>query len=317
MSDVDTSDGRRVHDRLIDDLVADLRPVRRLATPWLRAAAWLAIVLAAAIVLAWFADMPAMEHRLMAVPDMWLAVLGSVLTAILAAVATFQLGLPDRSPLWSLLPLPGLVLWIGASGLGCARTWLIPGTSDPSLMEGSHCMMVIVALSVPLSIAIFAMLRRGYSLYPSLTGGTAGLAVAAAAATLLNFFHPYDAAITDLTVHAAAVTLVVLVNRALAGRFFRSKPDAIPGGRAVGLGSVALGVGRRVREGFGQLPQRRPNCRIANRAIGREHVETFVEKKCVVARIGVRRGWIAIVLRKRHYVGHRTPHEFMSKTEIS
>jgi hypothetical protein len=227
MSDVDTSDGHRMHGHLIEDLVADLRPVRRLNAPWFRALGWLAIVLAAAIVLAWFADMTAMKHRLMAVPDMWLAVLGSILTAILAAFATFQLGLPDRSPLWSLLPLPGLALWIGASGMGCARTWLIPGTIDPSIAEGGHCMMVIIALSVPLSVAIFVMLRRGYSLYPSLMGGTAGLAVAAAAATLLNFFHPYDAAITDISVHAVAVTLVVLVNRALAGRVFCRAPKTM------------------------------------------------------------------------------------------
>ena len=80
--------------------------------------------------------------------------------------------------------------------------------------------MFIIGLSVPLSVAIFVMLRRGYSLYPTLTGGTAGLAVAAAAATLLNFFHPYDAALDDLLVHATAVLLVVGANRMLGGILF-------------------------------------------------------------------------------------------------
>jgi hypothetical protein len=42
--------------------------------------------------------------------------------------------------------------------------------------------------------------------------------VAAAAATLLTLFHPYDAAVTDLAVHAAAVALVIIANRFLAGR---------------------------------------------------------------------------------------------------
>jgi hypothetical protein len=32
--------------------------------------------------------------------------------------------------------------------------------------------------------------------------------------------HPYDAAATDLSVHAAAVTLVIVANRALSGRIF-------------------------------------------------------------------------------------------------
>ena len=213
MSDVSLGQDDPARRALIAALVADLRPVRRLSSPAWRAAIWLAIVGALALTLASFADLAALHHRLTAVPDMWLAVLGSTLTIALAAFAAFQLALPDRSPIWGLLPAPGLALWIGASGLGCARTWLIAGTSDASVGETMHCLTFILALSVPLSVLMFVMLRRGYSFHPSLTGAMAGLAVAAAAATLLNFFHPYDAAITDLAVHATAVALVVIVNR--------------------------------------------------------------------------------------------------------
>lgn len=222
MSDVGRYEGRG-SEALIASLVADLRPVRRLGSPWLRGLGWLALVFALALVLAWFADMPAIKHRLMAVPDMWLSVLGSALTVVLAAFAAFQLGLPDRSPWWSALPLPGLALWIGASGVGCARTWLIPGTGDAAMAETMHCLRFIILLSIPLSIAILWMLRRGYSLYPTLTGATAGLAVAAASATLLVFFHPFDASLTDLTVHLGAVALVVVANRFLGGRIFGTR----------------------------------------------------------------------------------------------
>lgn len=204
--------------RLVDNLAADLKPVRRVPRPLVSAAMWLAVVIALAIVLAAFADLKAMSHRLMATPDMWLAVLGSTLTAVLAAIAAFEIDLPDRSPWWALLPLPAFALWVGASGMGCARGWLVPGTQTVSMDETMHCLRFIVALSVPLSGLIFLMLRRGYSLYPSLTGGLAGLAVASAAATLLNFFHPFDAAVSDLAVHAAAVGLVALVNNWIGGR---------------------------------------------------------------------------------------------------
>ncbi|WP_158811615.1 NrsF family protein [Beijerinckia sp. L45] len=200
---------------LIADLVADLQPVKRLPSPWLRAALWLGIVVVLACALATVADLSALRHRLMGAPDMWLAVLGSTATAGLAAIAAFQLGLPDRGRAWALLPLPGLALWLGASGLGCARTWFLPETHGPA--DGKDCMMFIIGLSVPLTVVMFAMLRRGYSLYPSLAGAVGGLAVAAAAATLLNFFHPFDAAITDLAVHATAVALVVGANRLLGG----------------------------------------------------------------------------------------------------
>ena len=81
-----------------------------------------------------------------------------------------------------------------------------------------HCLMFILGISLPLSLLLIAMLRRGFSLQPNLTAVIGGLACASAAATLLNFIHPYDAAATDLAVHALAVTIVVLVNATLGGR---------------------------------------------------------------------------------------------------
>jgi hypothetical protein len=208
-------------DVLIETLAHDLRPVRRLASPVLRALLWLAAVAALAVALASFADVGAMVHRLSAAPDMWLAATGSTLTAILAAIAAFQTSMPDRKPTWALLPLPGLLLWIGASGLGCLRAWLVTGTHMANRGEMRICLVFIVGVSVPLSILLVAMLRRGYPLRPNLTAVTGGLAAAAAAATLLNFFHPYDAAATDLLAHAVAVFLVVLANRVLSGRALR------------------------------------------------------------------------------------------------
>jgi len=39
----------------------------------------------------------------------------------------------------------------------------------------------------------------------------------------LNFFHPYDAAATDLAVHAIAVAGVILANQMLGGRILAAK----------------------------------------------------------------------------------------------
>jgi hypothetical protein len=62
------------------------------------------------------------------------------------------------------------------------------------------------------------MLRRAYSLEPPLTAAMAGLASAAAAATLLNFFHPFDAAAADLAFHSVAVLIVVGAAREVGSR---------------------------------------------------------------------------------------------------
>ena len=213
-----TSNNGSVHERLIRDLATDLAPVSRLRPPSVRALAWLAVVVATATVLAMIADLPALGRRLAAAPDMWLAVTGSALTAILATIAAFQLSLPDARRAWALLPFPAALLWIVASGIGCLRVWFVPGTHAADLSEARDCLIFIVGLSVPLSALLITMLRRACPLQPGLTAGIAGLASAAAAATLLNFFHPFDAAATDLAVHIFAVALVIVANRALSGR---------------------------------------------------------------------------------------------------
>jgi hypothetical protein len=208
------------HDRLIRGLAEGLKPVRRLPSPLLRAFGWLVAVAALAVGLASFADLGALWQRVSGAPDIWLAVVGSILTAIFAAIAAFELSLPDASRRWVFLPVPAAILWIAASGFGCFRVWLVPQADVATLREARDCLIFIVALSVPLSVLMLAMLRRAFPLYPGLTATMAGLAVAASAASLLNFFHPYDAAATDLSVHAAAVTLVIVANRALSGRIF-------------------------------------------------------------------------------------------------
>ena len=219
------------NDRLIDALVADLRPARPLLPPALRTLIWLMLVAAVAIGLAMFADVAAMGRRIGAFPDMWLAVLGSIATMATAAFAAFELSLPDRSRAWALLPLPAAALWVGASGLGCMRAYVLPGTHVAGFGETRDCLLFIIGLSVPLSAALIVMLRRAYSLAPPLTAAMAGLASAAAAATLLNFFHPFDAAAADLALHAVAVLIVVAAARAVGSRALQNSfaaPVTVP-----------------------------------------------------------------------------------------
>src|SRR5271156_3783454 len=117
------------NDRLVQALGANLTPVRRLAPPGLRLLMWLAIVGAVVLALSLVSDVGAMGRGRRAAPDRWLAATGSILTALLAAAAAFQLSLPDRKATWALLPLPALLLWISASGMGCLRAWPIAGAS--------------------------------------------------------------------------------------------------------------------------------------------------------------------------------------------
>lgn len=208
----------RQHEALIDRLGTELVPVRRLLPPWLRTAGWLlAVALIAAVLLRHY-GVNGMLQRWAAAPDLAWAGIGAVLTTICAAWAAFALGVPGRRVAWAWLPLPGALLWIGASGLGCLRDWIVPGTHVANMHQSADCLVFIISFSIPLSALLIVLLRRAFPLRPVLTAVMIGLASAAASASLLEICHAYDAAATDLLTHALAVAIVVAVNAVMGGR---------------------------------------------------------------------------------------------------
>lgn len=206
------------HELLIDSLGAELVPVRRLSPPWLRTAGWLVLVLAMAAGLLIRYGASQMLQRWAGTPDLEWAAIGAMITTVCAAWAAFALGVPGRRPVWAWLPLPPLLLWVGASGLGCLRTWIAPGTQVAGLHQSADCLIFIISFSIPLSALLIWLLRRACPLRPVLTAMMIGLASAAASASLLEICHAFDAAATDLLTHALAVALVVGVNAAMGGR---------------------------------------------------------------------------------------------------
>ncbi len=213
----------RNHHALIDALGAELAPVRRLPPPWRRAAGWLLVVAAIAAVLLERYGVGGMLRRWAGAPDLAWAGIGAVLTAATAAWAAFSLGVPGRSPRWALLPLPPALLWIGASGLGCLREWIAPDTLLAGPHQAGGCLFFIVSFSVPLSALLIWLLRRACPLRPLLTAVLIGLASAAASASLLEICHEFDAAFTDLLMHALAVAIVIALNAAMGGRLLQPR----------------------------------------------------------------------------------------------
>ncbi len=209
---------RDLHAALIDRLGSGLVPVRRLPPPWLRTLGWLLVVAAIAAGLSMHYGLAGMLQRWAGAPDLKWAAAGAVLTAAAAAWAAFALGVPGRRAAWAWLPLPAALLWIGASGLGCLRSWIAPGTQVAGIHQSMDCLVFIVSFSVPLSGLLIVLLRRACPLRPVLTAVMIGLASAAASASLLEICHAYDAAATDLLTHAAAVVVVVMANAAMGGR---------------------------------------------------------------------------------------------------
>lgn len=208
----------RTTDRLIEQLAASAEPVRRLKPPLVRAALWLlAVAVVGSLAVLLFSNLGIDAER-MRDPKLLTEMVATLLTGVAAVVAAFYLSLPDRSPLWALLPVPPLVLWIAASGYECYRHWITFGPDGWQIGESANCFRFILGISVPLGLALFLVLRRAYPLAPVRVATVGGLGVAALAAFLLQFFHPFDVTFMDLAVHTVAVAIVVSVS-SLTGRF--------------------------------------------------------------------------------------------------
>ena len=206
---------------LIHALATQLAPVRPLRSPATRLLGWCTGLVLLVGVLLWHFGDRAMLARWAAAPDLAWAAAGAAGTALTATWAVFCLGVPGYSPRWSWAPLPFALLWIGASGLGCLRTWVTPGTQIGALGETTHCLVFILAFSVPLSAALVWLLRRAYPMRPTRAAMMIGLSSAATSAALLQIFHEFDAAATDLSVHAFAVLLVIGINVLCSGRLLQ------------------------------------------------------------------------------------------------
>ena len=202
---------KRNTEQLIESLSQGLAPVRPLLPPARRALLWLAAVaLLIGVVVLRFADLAAFAARYSG-PRMAVEAAATLLTGVTAVVAAFHLSLPDRSSLWRYAPLPPLALWIATSGLGCLQYGLGLGPPGNRIGESSHCFAFIIGASVPLTLLLYAVLRRARPLDPLPVALTAALGVAAIAAFALQFFHHFDVTAIDLAMHLAAVLCVVAI----------------------------------------------------------------------------------------------------------
>jgi hypothetical protein len=209
------------HERVIRSLSDDLRPVHRLASPVLRSCLWVLAVAMLGFVLYQTSHHFQLGRAESVTAYQWMALLGSSGTAVLAAVAAFELVLPDRKVQWTLLPIPAVLLWLLSSGLGCLGTLSASDSWGQSFPEARQCLLFIAGISIPLLILLFTMLRRTYVLRPAPVATMAGLASAAASATLLTLVHPHNSALLDVIAHVIAIGFVLVASTLVGGRFLQ------------------------------------------------------------------------------------------------
>jgi len=183
---MDTSD-------LIRSLATNAPPVRRLRPPLIRAVGWL--LLAAAIMGLMTVSHGVRPQFAERMQDAVFAInmISSLMTGVLATIATFFVSLPDRSRWWLLLPTPPLAVWLSTIGYQCFAGWVPVPPGAITVEVASSCLATLVLTSLPLSLLMLAMLRYAAALRPTSVILMGCLAVSAITATALSMFHPLDA----------------------------------------------------------------------------------------------------------------------------
>ncbi len=212
---------------LIGQLSEGLRPVRRMPSPWWQAAGWLALAAAViGLVVAATGLRPDLQAR-MTYPyeaGQWLA---SVAVGGLGALAASMLAQPDRSWRWVLLPLPALLVWLMALGLGTLTDLARQGPGALHLHESWGCVRFILALGLPLAMVQLWVLRHAGPTRPVPVQVTGALASAALCSAGLSLIHHLNLALMILLWHGLAFGLVALLAW-IFGRRLLLRPVEVP-----------------------------------------------------------------------------------------
>lgn len=209
-------------DAFLDSLAAgNRRPVRRLASPPVRVALWLAVSLPwIAMIVAVMGVRPDLAARL-GDPRWSLEQAAAALTGLAAALAAFCSIVPGR-PAWErAIPLVPGAIWFAAIGVGCVRDWLCGASWRIVLQADWACVPGIVMVGIVPGAAMAVMLRRGAPLAPRLSVGLGGLAAAALADFGLRLFHVVDAGFMVLVWQVGTVALLAALCSSAGNRVLR------------------------------------------------------------------------------------------------
>lgn len=211
---------------LIRVLAAHAEPVRQFR-PLRYAIFWIALAMAIlALVLALHGVRSDLQERL-GEPVFVLGLTGTFLTGTIAAVAAFELSIPDRSTIWAWAPIPAVILWQSAVAYRCLSGWVSLETSAMHVGAVSALVLIVPSLALPMLI----MLRHAAFMCRTSIAWTSALAVAGLSAAVLSVLHDADASIILLLWNVAAPLMIVLVGHACGERMFMWGLESVQGAK--------------------------------------------------------------------------------------
>lgn len=193
---------------LIDTLVDDSAPIRRLPRPWVRCALWLAIAVPyLALIVVMMSPRPDLATKF-AESRFLIEQLAALATAVTSAIAAFAATVPGYNRKVLFLPVIPLAVWLGVLGQGCISAWLHLGPAGLSLQSDWICLPAIALAGAVPAIAMVVMLRRGAPMMPYLTVALGALASAGLGNFALRLFHAQDASLMVLVWQFGSVFLL-------------------------------------------------------------------------------------------------------------
>src|SRR5262245_58782926 len=206
-------------EKLIERLAEVVEPVRPLARPWIRTAAWLLVAIPY-VALVVFVVSPRAD--LISKASEWRYVieqLAALATGITAATAAFATVIPGYDRKFLFLPVLPLAIWLGSLGDGCVEDWIHFGPDGLSLRPDWFCFPAIVLVGAVPAIVMAVMLSRRAPPTPRIT---AALGCRVAAPGLGNFglrlFHSQDASLMVLVWQVGTVFILAAM-AAWAGQY--------------------------------------------------------------------------------------------------
>ena len=200
-------------EKLIERLAEIVEPVRPLARPWIRTAAWLLIAIPY-VALVVFVVSPRADLIWRYVIEQFAA----LATGITAATAAFATVIPGYDRKFLFFPVLPLAIWLGSLGDGCVEDWIHFGPDGLSLQPDWSCFPAIALVGAVPAIVMAVMLRRGAPLTPHVTSALGGLAAAGLGNFGLRLFHSQDVSLMVLVWQVGAVCVLAAM-AALAGRY--------------------------------------------------------------------------------------------------
>lgn len=205
---------------VIDRLVAECRPVKRLQPPLLRAALWLGVAIGLVLLVSLLRGLRPDLADQFSRSDALLAFVAAVLTGVSAAIATFQVSVPGRARAWALLPVPALGLWLASLGWGCINDWIRLGPDGLAMGHSFECLGSILTMSLPLGLILAVMVRHAGYGRPRVTALLGALSVSALASAGVTFFHDLDTALMVLIWHMGPVLAITFGSWLFGERLF-------------------------------------------------------------------------------------------------